>query len=137
MTLSLKSVQQRKSVVVPDDLAQRTTYDGMTLPLFTVYRQIVAAGGQAIEGRLFRNCVIEGPAVLLAGGGVRFDGCDLGDAQGDIRNLLLRPVGPQKVVGAILVRDTAFEQCRFFGVGFTGGPAFIDHLIETLGSPQT
>ena len=136
MTLTPKSVTQRRTVIVPDDLAQRTVYDGLTLPLFTVYRQIVAAGGQAIEGRTFRNCVIEGPAVLLAGGGVNFDGCDMGASQGDIRNLLLRPVGPQKVVGAILVRDTLFERCRFFGVGFTGSAAFIDHFIQMLGSPQ-
>jgi hypothetical protein len=135
MPLNLKTVAERQLVAIPDDLAQRTVYENLTVPLFFVYRQIVAAGGQAIEGRTFRNCVIEGPAVLLAAGGVRFDGCDLGDAQGDIRNLLLRPVGPRKVVGAIAVRDTVFEQCRFFGVGFTGGPDFIDHLIQALGSP--
>jgi hypothetical protein len=136
MTLAQNSVHQRKVVDVPHDLAQRTLYEGMTLPLFTVYRQIVAAGGRAVEGRTFRDCVIEGPAVLLAGGGVNFDNCDMGASHGDVRNLLLRPVGPQKVVGAILVRDTRFERCRFFGVGFTGGADFLDHFVQVLGSSQ-
>ncbi|GAA0646889.1 hypothetical protein [Brevundimonas lenta] len=133
MTFNNNMVSQRPMVEVPEDLASRDVYDGMTLPLFSVYRQIVAAGGRMIERKTFRNCVIEGPAVLLATGGVQFHNCNMGESGGDIRNLLLRPVGPKQVVGTIAVADTVFENCRFFGVGFTGGAAFLDQFLQGIG----
>ena len=62
-----------------------------------------------------------------AGGGIG------GDVMGDVRNLLLQPVGPQKVTGTVAFRDCKFINCRFLRVGFTGSPAFLAELEQVLG----
>jgi len=85
-----------------------------------------------IENRTFVDCRIEGPAVLLAAGGCEFDACDMGWSGGDIRNLLLAPVGPEKVIGAIAFRNCAFRRCSFFAVGFTGAPEFLKNFESVL-----
>ncbi len=90
-------------------------------------------GDVPIQNRTFTECLIEGPAVLLPVDGCSFDGCSLGDAQGDPRNLLLRPLGPQKVTGAIAFKNCTFYRCRFHAVGFTGTEAFLDDLVKMLG----
>ena len=51
-----------------------------------------AGGALLIENRTFTECLIEGPAVLLALEGCQFDGCNMGVA-GNPRNLLLKPLG--------------------------------------------
>ena len=86
-----------------------------------------------IAGKTFRNCFLEGPAVLLPVVGCSFDGCNMGDVMGDVRNLLLQPVGPQKVTGTVAFRDCKFINCRFLRVGFTGSPAFLAELEQVLG----
>ena len=90
-------------------------------------------GEPIIEGKTFTDCFMEGPAVLLPITGCRFDGCNLGETMGDPRNLLLQPLGAQKVTGAVPFRDCAFINCRFLRVGFTGAPAFLEDLERTLG----
>lgn len=86
--------------------------------------------GQAIiSGRTFVNCRLEGPAVFLALGGVELENCDLGEAKGDMRSLLLKPLSPTRVTGAIPFVDCRFEACSFFSVGFTGSDAFLDQLL--------
>jgi len=93
----------------------------------------MSAGSAVIKDRTFTRCRLEGPAVMLAAGGVHFDACDMGYTGGDIRNLLLRPVGPEKVIGAIAFQDCAFRECSFYAVGFTGSPAFLDNFLQVLG----
>ena len=95
--------------------------------------QALAAGQVLIDGKTFIDCRIEGPAVLLAVGGCSFDACDMGYSGGDVRNLLLRPVGPEKVIGAVAFRNCSFRRCAFSMVGFTGSPAFIDNFLTVLG----
>ena len=91
------------------------------------------AGGANIEGRTFIECLIEGPAVLLPLSGCNFDECNMGDAHGDPRNLMLSPVGPQRVTGTIVIKDCKFIRCRFLGVGFTGPQGFLTDMIAGLG----
>jgi len=57
----------------------------------------------------------------------------MGDAQGDIRSLMLQPSSPRRVTGPIPFRNCQFIDCRFLGVGFTGSPAFMDSLTRALG----
>ena len=90
-------------------------------------------GEAMIAGKTFRDCFLEGPAVLLAVGGCSFDGCNMGDAMGDTRNLLLAPVGPQKVTGTVTFSDCSFVDCRFLRVGFTGAPEFLANIQQVLG----
>jgi hypothetical protein len=97
--------------------------------LFDVFRANVAATKSLIiRGKTFRNCMIEGPAVIMPVEGCSFDLCDFGHAAGDIRNLLLRPVG-DKVTGAMAFADTKFERCTFFAMGFTGPPQLLEEFM--------
>ena len=96
-------------------------------------REPLRAGGQAVENRRFEGCLFEGPAVILPLEGCAFDGCDLGDAKGDPCNLMLTPLGPQRVTGPIPFKNCSFVNCRFLGVGFTGAPWFMDSLTRALG----
>ena len=92
--------------------------------------QAVVRGGQTvIRGRTFRNCLLSGPAVMLALKGVDLDGCNLGWGGGDMRGLILRPLSPTTVVGTLPFEDCRFVECDFNGVGFTGPEAFIEALL--------
>lgn len=121
---------------VPDDLADRTEYVEMVIPLYALYRQMAAKGAHVIEGKTFTRCRIDGPAVLLALAGNQFDGCYFGDDEGDPRNLLLRPVGPEKVTGAIPVARCVFDACNFFSMGYTGTDAFLDDLQKAIAAKE-
>ena len=120
---------------IPDTqaLAREALYTDMSLPLSVLFRHITDAGHWAIEDKTFTRCQIHGPAVLLAVGGVQFEGCNMGENGGDVRNLLLRPVGPRKVIGAIPVLNCRFVDCEFAAIGFTGSPEFIDVFLKGLG----
>jgi len=98
-----------------------------------LFLEIRRAGGVNVEGRTFVDCLIEGPAVLLPLEGCNFTDCNMGDAMGDSRNLLLKPVGPERVIGVIPIMNCQFIRCRFLGVGFTGTQGFLDNMIAGLG----
>ena len=83
----------------PADFSHRQVFEDVQIPLATLFRQLAMSGVSIIEGRAFRRCRIEGPAVMLLLDGVAFDGCDLGSTGGDVRNMLLRPMA-SKVIGA-------------------------------------
>lgn len=121
--------------VITGEALRAPVLENVAFSLHDLFRESLKSGQPIIQGRTFRNCRVEGPAVLLAVGGVNFDACDLGFAGGDVRNLLFRPVGP-KAVGAIPVRDCLFQGCLFFAVGYTGAPDFIDQVISVLGRPE-
>jgi hypothetical protein len=105
------------------------TFEGVALSLVDLHRGVLRAGQAIITGRTFRNCRIEGPAVMLALGGVTFDGTDFGYTKGDIRNIVLFPASPNSVIGAIPVQDCIFKNCQFFALGFTGSPEFTDMIL--------
>ncbi|KDP93822.1 hypothetical protein ER13_15990 [Brevundimonas sp. EAKA] len=108
-------------------------YEGVQIWLPQLILEAAQRGEAVITGKTFRNCFLEGPAVLLAVGGCRFDNCNMGDAMGDTRNLLLAPVGPQKVTGTVTFSDCSFVDCRFLRVGFTGAPEFLANIQQVLG----
>lgn len=107
-------------------------YEGINIWLPALAVEAARRGENAIIGKTFRNCMIEGPAVLLPLGACNFDGCNMGDAQGDIRNLLLQPMGPQKVTGTVAFQDCQFINCQFIRVGFTGTPDFLGQIQQVL-----
>jgi hypothetical protein len=111
-------------------------FQGVVLSLFELFRaNLMATRKPMIQGRTFTDCIIEGPAVMLAMSGVNFDNCNLGMASEDPRSLLLMPMAKNKVVGAIGIKDCTFRNCQFFAVGYTGGDAFIDRMLQVL-DPQ-
>ncbi len=108
-------------------------YNKVSIWLPQLFMETRQAGSLNIEDRTFVDCLIEGPAVLLPMEGCNFDSCNMGDVQGDPRNLMLRPAGPQRVIGAVPMKNCKFLRCRFLGVGFTGQSEFLDHMITQLG----
>lgn len=118
----------RDATYTPARNLDAKVFEGEGLTLFGLHRASIVQSQAAITGRVFRNCGIEGPAVALILDGVRFESCDFGNTGGDIRNILLRPVSPTKVIGAIPIRDCLFIGCRFYAVGFTGSEAFITEM---------
>lgn len=104
-------------------------FENVDISLFDLARAVLKAGQRTINGRTFRNCFIEGPAVMLVLNNVNFDNTNFGHNGGDMRNLVLRPAGPTSVVGAIPVSDCEFINCEFFGLGFTGPDQFLDQLL--------
>ena len=105
-----------------------TVFEGLDISLFDLHRAVRAGEQRVITGRTFRDCVIEGPAVMLVLPGVSFDGVNFGFADGDIRNLLLRPLGQTQVTGTIPVQNCAFINCEFFAIGLTGPEDFLQQI---------
>jgi hypothetical protein len=91
------------------------------------------AGQPIIRGRTFNNCLLYGPAVLLGLSGIDLDSCNLGYSGGDIRNLALRPVSPNSVIGALPFQDCRFFECDFDMVGFTGAEPFVQLILGVSG----
>jgi hypothetical protein len=110
-------------------------YEGVHIWLPQLFAEHAREGQTVIEGKTFVNCRFEGPAVLLPLSGCSFDACNMGEAGGDTRNLLLSPVGSQKVVGVIPLRNCVFRQSAFYMVGFTGSASFLKQFHEMVGGP--
>lgn len=112
-------------------------YKGLSIWLPQLFMETSRTGTLSVENRTFIDCLIEGPAVLLPLEACHFDSCDMGDAKGDPRTLLLEPRSPERVTGTIPLRNCRFERCRFLGVGFTGSKSYLDHMVEALsGAPK-
>lgn len=115
---------------VLDPLATEIT--GGSLSLFGLYRASVAAGGGVVlEGRAFNDCQIDGPAVMLVLEGVHFQSTNFGPTNGDLRNILFKPMGNMGI-GAIPVRNCTFTNCRFSALGITGNDDLLRMLIEQV-----
>ncbi|MEJ2814824.1 MULTISPECIES: hypothetical protein [unclassified Caulobacter] len=113
---------------IPTD-ALAKVFENLDLSLYDLYRANFAAGQRTLSGRTFRNCRIEGPAVMLVLDNCNFDATNFGPNGGDVRNLVLRPASPTSVIGTIPVEDCQFINCEFFGLGFTGPAQFLDQLL--------
>ena len=109
-----------------------TEFSGATFALFDLYRASVQAGGGVIiEGRSFKDCVLEGPALMLVLEGVHFQSTNFGPTSGDLRNMLFQPMGNMGI-GAIPVRNCTFTNCRFNTLGITGNEELLKLLIEQV-----
>jgi hypothetical protein len=107
----------------------KAVIENLRVSLFEVFRvNLQRTGEMIVTGKTFRHCTLEGPGVLLPTDGSVIENCQLGDALGDMRNLLLQPAGA-KVIGALVYAGCTFEHCQFFNVGFTGSPDFLNALV--------
>ena len=112
-----------------------TTFENVDIILYELFTAASAKGVPLIEGRTFRGCRFQGPAIVLASTGVTFSDTNFGDSRGGIANLLLRPVG-DKAIGTIPIRDCHFIGCEFYGVGFTGPEEFIAEVSALTDKPK-
>lgn len=104
------------------------TFEDVDISLFEFFVSVMGGTRPGIiEGRTFRRCRLQGPAIVLVSVGVQFESSNFGDSGGDIRNLLLQPVG-DRAMGTIPMRDCLFEGCEFYNVGFTGSQSVIDMM---------
>jgi len=118
----------------PANLGTMQTFENMHIPLFILFADIVQGGENVIRGRTFTNCVLAGPAVIApTGAGVNMRDCDMGNASGNIRNLLLRPMG-SLVTGAIPFDDCTFIGCKFRSIGFAGSDEFLKQFVANIGA---
>lgn len=115
---------------VPTDLGTRLVFEKARIPLVQLVEALEAAG-QTLTGRRFVDCVVHGPCVVVPANETKFDNCNLGNVEGDVRNLFLRAAGPM-IIGAIPLNDSHFDGCIFMGVGFAGHDDFVDAFIDIL-----
>jgi len=114
-----------------------TEFDGGRFALFDLYRASVQAGGGVmIEGRAFKNCSIDGPALMLVLEGVHFESTHFGPTGGDMRNMLFQPMG-NVGIGAIPVRNCTFTNCRFQTLGITGDETLLQALFEQVATADS
>jgi hypothetical protein len=84
----------------------------------------LARGTPIIAGRVFRNAVIQGPAILAVLEGNTFFSCSFESPT--IPDVILwTPLNPELTIGAIGLSRCRFENCEFRGIGLSGGPEFI------------
>ena len=116
-------------------LVARETFDkeAVWLPSLAVHH--LNAGQTFIEGKIFTDCVIEGPAIMAVMNRTQFDSCNMG-AVTNPRSLLYRPLG-EKLAGVVGVSNCLFVRCRFVQVGFTGSDALLNELETMLVSARS
>ena len=118
----------------PTDL-NAEVFENVDIILYELFASASRKGVPLIQGRTFRGCRFQGPAIVLATDTVSFTDTNFGDSRGGIGNLLLRPVG-DKAIGTIPMRDCTFIGCEFYGVGFTGTEEFIAQVSTLTDTPK-
>ncbi len=115
-------------------LVARTEFqkEAVWLPMLAV--QHWNAGQMFIDGKVFTECLIEGPAVMAVMDGTHFDGCNMGVATNP-RTLLYKPLG-DKLAGAVGMSNCRFIRCRFVQVGFTGSNEMLEEMETMLVSAR-
>jgi len=116
-----------REVRVAQDLSA-TVFEDLDVNLFDLHIAAHSAAIGVLTGRTFRGCRLQGPAVMLVSAGVQFNDCNFGEPNGVMENLVLRPAGA-RALGTIPFRDTLFDGCEFYNVGFTGPDEILDVLL--------
>jgi len=122
------SKQNQPGWTVAEDLSG-THFENVAVNLVDLHRNRLFRGESVISRVTFRNCRVEGPAVMLVIGGCNFDATDFGYAGIDVATLVLRPASKNGVVGAVPVQDCQFIGCELFGIGFTGADSFTNQIL--------
>ena len=108
-------------------------FKGVAIWLPALLMTSLQKGEPLIRDRTFEDCLLHGPAVFLALGGVDLESCNMGWAGGDLRNLVLRPASPTSVIGTIPFQNCRIHRCDFDAVGFTGSERFVQSILNLPG----
>lgn len=111
-------------------IVARTTFEkeSLWLPLLAVHS--LNAGQTAITAKTFTDCIIEGPAIVVALGTTTFQDCLMGAVE-DVNSMLFSPRGP-RLVGAIGLKDCSFIRCRFIQIGYTGSEPYLADMAAQV-----
>jgi hypothetical protein len=102
--------------------------DGKTKRGEDVYLADLVRENGILDGFRFEDCRVRGPVVIVVQG--EFDLVN-NTIEGDPDAFLWElPDERDRVTGAILVKDTAFEGCTFTNVGFAGHSDFIEQVKQ-------
>lgn len=92
----------------------------------------LAGVGGVLQGFVFVNCTLQGPAVLIPSG-CTFAGSGFG---GDADSVLWEiPEERQWALGAISARDCTFEDCTLQNVGLAGKREFAQNFRRATTAP--
>lgn len=79
-----------------------------------------------VEGRVFEDCIILGPAVLLPFGVNEITG---GLIEGDPEAIFWESDQPGRgLTGAVVIKNCTFKNCRFVRIGFVGESGSLEKL---------
>lgn len=95
-----------------------------------VYLARIAGEEGVIKDRVFRDCRVVGPAVLLIDGEFEIYSNQFENTPEEF--LWELSDERTRVAGAILVQNSSFEGCTFTNVGFAGHTPFIRQMRESL-----
>lgn len=87
----------------------------------------LVSGSYIITGQVFRNTVIQGPAVLAILEGNTFTSCAFENPV-NAEAMLWRPMNPTVSIGAIGLSRCHFQDCEFRGIGLTGSPETLEQI---------
>jgi hypothetical protein len=92
-----------------------------------VVRLAELAGDEGvIEGVHFEDCHVKGPVVLVVQGDFSLVKNEI---EGDPDAFLWEiPPDRERVIGAVLIKDSTFEGCVFSNVGLAGPPEIIERI---------
>jgi hypothetical protein len=123
-----------RPVTVAKVLTQ-THFVDVDINLYDLYQAHQQQG--AVVGRTFTGCRLQGPAIVLIGGGTTFEETNFGDSRGGMKNLLLQPMG-DKALGTVPMHNCVFVGCEFYNVGFTGSAEILEQMaaVPTATAPQ-
>ena len=108
------------------------------------FRIALLAEANEIRNRIFEDCVIHGPAVLMHSGYADHKDCTYALPPPLSRKNLHWIMKFEKdktqlsemPIGAILIRKCTFKQCTFVGIGFVGTEASAAEFEATLHDPN-
>lgn len=108
----------------------------LSAPKKTIRIADLVSESSIIAGRIFRNTVIQGPAVLAILEGNEFVSCVFENPI-NAEAMLWTPMNPNAAIGAIGLSRCRFEDCEFRRIGLTGGPELLEELQKMYASVST
>jgi hypothetical protein len=121
-TAQATEVQQTtKPIASVQELAQQVIVS-RTVQIYNVPRNV-----DIIDGKVFEDCAIVGPAIIASLEGTLFDLCRFGHP-GQFKWLFWETAQDRVVIGVIGLRRCVFRNCNFAGIGLCGTRKVINDM---------
>lgn len=108
----------------------------LSAPKKTIQIADLVSESSIIAGKIFRNTVIQGPAVVAILEGNEFLSCAFENSI-NVEAMLWTPMNPSAAIGAIGLSRCRFEDCEFRRIGLTGAPEVLKQLQEMYARVST